>query len=408
MNNRRNFLKSFGLSLGAALTTGSVTSTASESIMNTKRIGVLLPTSTKYPEYPESFLNGLNLVLDELSAKGSKIELVTEMVKFGYTSQAVRKTKKLIESNRVGLIIGLLNTNVAYHVGEITREAKIPTYIANAGENSTGNELAGNPFLNFSTLNLCRNSLMAGKFMVDNFGKRLAVVCGLYDSGYDSINAFRQGVETSGGSISEVFTDQQVDSDFNERTLTQIKQQEFDGIFILMNGPKAYNFLRTVKNKKLTVPIMTTSFVADENQLIHAGETMDNVYHLGSWSTNLEGEENKKFVSDYKNEFYTNPDQFSYLGYQTGLILKSQQNKRNLTAGELSLQSPVGKIKFDLGTGCTTESPVYVCKTVSGHFSSPQNVILEKIRSEDDHTETTLDQDTNNIHSGWLNPYLFV
>ena len=153
---------------------------------------------------------------------------------------------------------------------------------------------------------------------------------------------------------------------------------------------------------------MTTSFVADENRLIHVGESMNNIYHLGSWATNLESEENKKFVSNYKNEFYTNPDQFSYLGYQTGLILKSQQNNRNQTAGVLSVQSPAGEIKFDMRTGCTVENPVYLFKTVSRHFSSPQNVILEKIRSEDDHTETTLDQDTNNIHSGWLNPYLFV
>lgn len=407
MNSRRNFLKYAGLALGTAATSVPFSVKASNTKTNSYKAGILLPTSLKHAGYPESFMNGINLALNSFPAGGYRIELITESVKFGYPSQATKKALKLINENQVDLIVGLLNTEVAQNISEITSPAKIPTIIANAGENFPNNEMIRNPYLVFTTLDLCRNSALAGNFMVENFGKKLAVVSGLYDSGYDAIYAFQHAVKESGGATN-VFINKQDKKQFYAHTIKQLKEEKTDGIFLLMNGEEANTFLQAYSREKLSIPVMTTSFVTEEKELLYAGNILNNVYHLSSWIKSLENKENQRFVSAYLDKYGVDPDQFSLLGYQTGLIAERIQNNKseNIISADFSIDSPVGQLKMDTPTGMI-EGPAYLCKTSQGIFSLPENFVLDKIETKNafvninNHTE-------ENIHSGWLNPYLFV
>ncbi|MCE4564241.1 ABC transporter substrate-binding protein [Maribellus sp. CM-23] len=406
MNSRRNFLKYAGLALGTAATSVPFSVKASNTKTNSYKAGILLPTSLKHAEYPESFMNGINLALSSVSAESCRIELIIESVKFGYPSQATRKAQKLVNENQVDLIVGLLNTEVAQSISEITSPAKIPTIIANAGENFPNDEMIHNPYLVFNTLDLCRNSALAGKFMVENFGKKLALVSGLYDSGYDAIYAFQHAVKESGGTITNVFINKQDKKQFYDHTIKQLKEKEVEGLFLLMNGEEANTFLQAYSRKKISIPVMTTSFVTEEKELLHAGNALNNVYHLSSWVKNLDNKENLRFVSAYIDKYGVDPDQFSLLGYQTGLIAERIQNNKskNITSGDFAIDSPVGQLKMDTQTGMI-EGPAYLCRTSQGIFSLPENFVLDKIETKNTFVNN---HNEENIHSGWLNPYLFV
>lgn len=408
MNSRRNFLKYAGLSLGATVTNVPFSVKASSFKGNSCKTGILLPTSLKHAEYPDSFMNGINLALNSFSDGSCQVELITESVKFGCPSQAIKKTQKLVLENQVDLVVGLLNTEVAQSISEITSPAKIPTIIANAGENSPNKEMIRNPYLFFNTLDLCRNSALAGKFMVENFGKKLAVVSGLYDSGYDAIYAFQHAVNNSEGIITNVFINKQNKKQFFVQTIKQLEEEKADGLFLLMNGEEARAFLHAYSRKKLSIPVMTTSFVTDEKELRHGGSTINNVYHLSSWVKSLNNKENKRFVSAYLDKYGVDPDQFSLLGYQTGLIAERIQNNKseNITSADFSIDSPAGQLKMDTPTGMI-EGPAYLCKTSQGTFSVPENFILDKIEVKDTFAYNN-HHNEENIHSGWLNPYLFV
>ncbi len=408
MNSRRNFLKYAGLALGTAATNVPFSVKASNTRTNSFKAGILLPTSLTHAEYPESFMNGINLALNSFSAEGCRIELITESVKFGYSSQAIKRVHKLVNENEVDLIVGLLNTKVAQSISEITSSAQIPTIITNAGENYPNSEMIRNPYLVFNTLDLCRNSALAGKFMVENFGKKLAVVSGLYDSGYDAIYSFQHAVKESGGIITNVFINKQDKKQFYAHTTKQLKEEKTEGIFLLMNGEEANTFLQAYSREKLTLPVMTTSFVAEEKELRHGGNTLNNIYHLSSWVKCLDNKKNQRFVSAYIEKYGVDPDQFSLLGYQTGLIAERLQNNKseNITSADFSIDSPVGQLKMDPQTGMI-EGPAYLCKTSQGIFSIPENFILEKIETKDSFANNN-NHTQENIHSGWLNPYLFV
>lgn len=407
MSSRRNFLRSAGLGLGAAITSVPFSSKSSEINKNSYKVGILLPTSTTHVEYPESFSNGINLAFNNLTSESHRFESIIESVKFGYPLQAIKKAQKLVNENHVDFIVGLLNTEVAYSISQITGPAKIPTLIANAGENFPNKEMVHNPYLFYNTLNLYSNSAIAGKYMVENFGKKLAVVSGLHDCGYDTIYAFRQAVEESGGTITNVFINKLNNKEFCDQAISQLREHENDGLFLLMNGQEANNFLQVYHREKVAIPIVTTSFVPDEKKLHQMGETVKNVYHLSSWIKNLDNIENKKFVSEYRNEFKTDPDQFSFLGFQSGLIAEQiKNNSRNESASEILLNTPAGQVTINSKTG-EVESPAFLCKTLQGNFSLPENTVLKKIHSKVN-IENILITNKTTIHSGWLNPYLFV
>lgn len=408
MNNRRDFLKSASLSLGAALTTTPLKSITAEHKKEKHKVGILLPTSIENAHYPDSYSNGISLALKNASSENKRVEIVTETVMFGYPSQAIKKTGKLIKDNRVDCIVGLLNTEVAHQISKITGAVQMPAFISNAGENFPSQGMMDNPNLYFNSLNMSHNASLAGKFMVENFGKKIAIVANLYDAGYDTMYAFRRMVEQQSGCIPNVFVNDNDNPGFDEQTLSQLAEYDTDGLFLLMNGKAAASFLHTYQKKGMNIPIVSTSFVTDENMLLHLGNKINNVYHFSSWIKNLDNKENKRFVAAYRNGFNKEPDQFAVLGFETGLIVDKIliENKNQHQSKQICIDAPSGKLTFNSEFGYV-QSPAYLCKVKNSGFSIPENTILEKINIEDSFINI-LSTDETNIHSGWLNPYLFV
>lgn len=306
------------MSIGAALTTQPFASVASQLKSKALKVGILLPTSTRYQNYSDSFQNGVHLVFDRFSSDNLSIEPTTEIVKFGYPSQVIKKTRKLIEVNRVDQLIGIVNTQVADRIGEISGPAKIPTFIANAGENIPTKAMLSNPNMFFSSLDLCKNSALAGKYMVENFGKDVTIISDIYDCGYDTIKTLQNAIERSGGNISKVYINNRRSNDFFERTTEELSKNSCNSIFLLMNGKEAASFLQAYQTKGIRKPLVTTSLVTDECQSLHLGASANNLLTISSWAKSLDTPENKLFVSAYRELYSAEPDQFAFLGYQTG------------------------------------------------------------------------------------------
>lgn len=416
MNNRRNFLKIAGVGL-----TGSVLNTVNSSAANITletsvvKVGVLLPQSNENPFYSGSFINGLRLATNHNGLSGNKIEVITEHVNYGSRRITRVKASQLITENNVNILVGLVNSEVAIELGELVEKAQVPILIANAGENYLMNKAKENPYLFFNSLNLFQNSFLAGKYAVEKFGKNIAVVTSVYDSGYDSLFTFYKGVELAGGKITETFVKNENDVDFISKTLGSIKKEEVNGIYVLLNGNLADDFFRTAYQQKFSLPIITTSFASDDIRLVNIGEAANGIKSFQTWNKNVNNRENHEFVSAYKKKYSKEPDQFGFLGYETGLIIKDSVSKwnGNISGNHLAnsirsckINSPGGEISVNEKSGLVN-NPVYLCKTKMSGINIPENEILEQYTSISEFDESFIPLDTN-LRSGFLNPYLFV
>lgn len=417
MNSRRNFLKVAGTGLTASLLKPVTASAAKLSVgKNSIKIGVLLPQSNEHPLYPGSFLNGLRLGLNQRNAlKKSKIELITEQVNYGSPIVTKEKIQQLITENNVNMIVGLINSEVAVDIGEMVQNAQIPTLIANAGENYLVNRVKENPYLFFNSLNLFQNSYLAGKYAVEKYGKNIAVVTAFYDSGYDALFTFYKGVETAGGKIVNTYLKKQNDDDFIPETLDKIDKEELNGMYVFLNGNLADDFFRAAHYRNLGIPILTTSFASEDNRIINFGEAASNIQNISTWTKNLKNSENQMFISGYQKQYSKEPDQFSFLGYESGLIIYDSLSKckGDFSGGNLSeaiksckIKSPGGSITINKKSGLVT-NPVYLCKAEFSGFNIPENKIIDELKPVSEFDEIFEVLDTN-LRSGWLNPYLFV
>lgn len=417
MNTRRNFLKITGTGITGALLSSLNSGAAKLDTKGQKiKIGVLLPNSVEHPQYPGAFLNGLRLGIDQQNAiKKNKIELVTESVNFGTPFIVKEKIQKLMTENNVDLITGVINSEVATHVGSLFKNAQMPAIIANAGESYLVNDLKQNPFVFFNSLNLFQAAFESGKYAVKNFGKNIAVVSSFYDSGYDSLFTFRLGVEAAGGTVTETYISSQNDKKGDVDIIEKLETAKPDGIYVFMHGRESDDFIRNIHFRKLDIPVITTGFSTEENRLVNLGDAAVNVISIASWSKNISSKENKSFAESYRKSYNKTPDLFSVLGYETGQIIydslaRCSGNFKGTAIAEAmkscKVQSPRGEVAINAESGLV-QNKLFVNKTKMSLFSIPENELLETIIpvSEFDESFAVLD---NEYRTGWLNPYLFV
>jgi len=417
MKSRRDFLRITGVGLTGSVLYSVGSSAANMSVgQDSLKIGVLLPRSKEHPQYAGSFLSGLKLAVNPGGLpEDNKTEVITEQINYGTPRISMVKAEQLITENKVNMLVGLLNPDVAIEIGELVQNLQVPTIIANAGENYLVNKAKENPYLFFNSLNLFQNSFLAGKYAVGKYGKNIAVVTSMYDSGYDSLFSFYKGVEVAGGKITKTYLKNEKDDDFISKTLDNIKKETVNGLYVLLNGNLADDFFRTASQQKLSLPIITTSFATDENRLLNVGEAANGIQSFQTWAKNLNNPENRDFLSAYKKKYSKEPDQFGFLGYETGLIINDSVSKcRGSISGNrlvnairsCKINSPGGKISVNEKSGMVN-NPVYLCETKKSGINIPENVILDQYTSISEFDENFISLDTN-LRSGIINPYLFV
>ncbi len=416
MKDRRNFLKLFGTGLSGAILTSSKVSAETLSIKNgTLKVGVLLPQSENNKQYSESFLNGFKLGLNERNRIELKsFDVFTESVKYGSSYLASKKAKQLIFENKVNLIVGLLNSESTLELGELAQENKLPVLIANAGENYISDTKRKNPYMFFNSLDLFKNSYLTGKLAVEKYGKNIVVVSSLFDSGYDALIAFYKGVEEAGGTITKTFVKGQNDNEFFHKTFDNIKELEADCIYVFLNGDFANTFFNIAKIQDINLPLLSTSFATDENNLLRSGTTANKIENFSCWNKNVKNTENRNFISSYLQAYSKDPGQFGFLGYETGLIINSSvENCRNELSGihlanalkNCKVNSPAGKITVN--NNGLVNNPVYLCYTGIKGNQILTNKIAKEINIEGEFDLSFTDLHTD-IRSGWLNPYPFI
>lgn len=109
----------------------------------TIRIGVMSPNTGPYAAIGEDVRNGFQLYLDEVGAKvgGARLELVFE------DSQAkpdvgLTKARKLVESDKVAFLGGVVSSSVAYALRDYMVEKNIPYVVSVASADGLTQQLA--------------------------------------------------------------------------------------------------------------------------------------------------------------------------------------------------------------------------------------------------------------------------
>ncbi len=133
------------------------------------------------------------------TAGGRKIQVITEDEE-QTAEAAMRKARKLIESDKVHLLTGVVNTSAAYALRDLVHEAKVSFVCALAG----GNDLTRkkrSPYVRRSSFTSWQLSYPLGQWAAENVGKKAYIIAADYAFGHESADAFSENFTKHGGQI---------------------------------------------------------------------------------------------------------------------------------------------------------------------------------------------------------------
>jgi len=264
---------------------------------------------------------GLDVALEHLGNKigGLAIELVTGDSKTN-PGATVQELSRLIEKERVDVLVGLTGSNEVLAAMKPIVDAKIVFIGANGGPAQLAGEGCNPYYFNASFQNE-QITEGIGEFMFKQGVKKLYLLGMDYEAGHEHSAAARKGYK--GEVVAHVFTPiNQVDF---ASDIAKIRASGADGVWAFYPGGPGIAFTRQWAQAGLQGKIPLYSNIALSEPLVFQaqGKTALGIIVTGQYFAALDNPENKRFVETFRKKFNRDPASYAAMAYDAIMLLDS-------------------------------------------------------------------------------------
>jgi branched-chain amino acid transport system substrate-binding protein len=322
------------------------------------KVGIVFSMTGGAAAYGASQKEGALLAIEQINAAagaGMQVEAVFED-DASVPQQGINVFNKLINGDKVAVIIGPTLSNTAKITDPIAQKAGVPVL---AVSNTAGGITEIGDYIFRDSLTeavVIPNTLKTAK---EKLGfKKVAVFYGNDDAftkgGYD---AFKKALADETIETLSEQTFAKGDRDFSPQ-LTQIKSQKPDAIICSALVEEASGIVSQARQLGITVPIIGGNGFNSPALMKNAGEAAEGVIVGASWNAAATNPLNLKFVEAYTQKYNRAPDQFSaqaftgvQLVHQAATMAKSTERKaiRDALAKIKDMETVLGKFSFTEG-----------------------------------------------------------
>ncbi len=385
---RRTFLA--GASAAATSTAVGPWVRASGAQGSPVKVGVVLPYTGVYAVLGESITQGMELVFEreKWTVVGRKVEMIKEDDEMK-PPVGVRKTEKLIESDRVDILTGPVHSGILMGMRDKVHTSKTILIVSNAGADAISRDRCSRWIFRTSFSNWQPCQPMGG-WVAKNVSKEVFLTAPNYQAGKDMMNAFKETFVAAGGKVVAEDYPKLGETDYAPY-LTKIKQSGAKAVFAFFSGTDAVNFVQQYEQFGLKGAIKLTGagFLTEPDVLPAQGRSALGIVTGHFYTPQLDNPANKKFVADFKAKFGgKTPDGFACQGYDTAEVIVralkavngNTQDKEQLVAAleKVEFDSPRGRFRFDPKTHNVIQPFIYVreVREVAGGLD---NVPIDKV-----------------------------
>jgi len=165
------------------------------------KIGVMMPTSGVFAVLGERQLNGMRFAIEEAGGEiaGRKIEMLHEDTE-GKPDVGLAKARKLVLSDRVDLMAGIINSAVALAVAPYLSSQRMPLVLSNASTDVlTGEKCDRYVFrVSYSSSQITEP---IGLWMAKHAPKNLYILASDYVAPHEYVAAMKKGYLAGGGTV---------------------------------------------------------------------------------------------------------------------------------------------------------------------------------------------------------------
>jgi len=352
---KRTSLRQIGLLLSAIfLAIGVNLGTAGAEEL---RIGFLAPVTGPLAQLGKDMTDGFQLYLDETKGDfhGAQVKFIREDTQ-GKPALAVLKAEKLINEDKVHLLVGGTLASIGYAVAPVSTREKI-IYIPSipSGDDLTQRKLNEFPYMIRTGWTSSQPNHPLGEWACEQSYKKVVTVAADYAFGHESVGGFQKSFEDCGGKVIQKIWPPLNTKDFGPYIPT-IKG-DADAIFTVMVGPMTLQFPKQLRDSGFKKPIIGSGASYDEFALPFMGDEVIGDVSALQYSAALDTPKNEAFVKPYRSKFGKVPGYYAETNYTTALLIDEVMKK---TGGKwpgseeflkimqgLKIEAPRGPVSFD-------------------------------------------------------------
>lgn len=263
------------------------------------RIGVLLPMTGVTASGGPPMRQGVELALDAVGGKvaGREIQVIVED-DASDPVVAVDKARKLLEQNKVDVIVGPLMSNAAAAVASYLKASGTP-WLA-VFDNSIDIMKVGSHVFQY-TGTLYNMGYYAGTYAAEKGHKTANVIGSDYVAGNDYTDGFIDAFQAKGGNIVQRQKAPIGTMDFGPY-ITAMKKADLVAFWLLPPAPA--RFVKQYFDFGLTMPLVAISASnLEEPTLKDLGDRTTGIIGVAHWSQNDNTKINKDFMAAYEKKY---------------------------------------------------------------------------------------------------------
>ncbi|MBV9580745.1 MAG: ABC transporter substrate-binding protein [Chloroflexi bacterium] len=342
-----------GAAAAGAATTAPVQSSGSSG--GDLKIGLLSGFSGPYAAFGPDMAASIDVYLDEHNGLLGGLKPTVIQEDEGATPQdALLKARKLVEQDRVNVLVGLVSSANALAVRDLLDSSKMPTIITNAGaDDLTGDKRS--PYIIRVSFSSWQAGAPAGRYAVQQGWKNVMGFAADYAAGYEQLAGFADAFQQAGGTLTDKVFPPLGNSDYAP-FLAKIKASNPDAVWGFFAGADQIKFVQQYAQfVGDSIPLFGNTLSRNSAEAV--GKTIATVKMGASgWEETLDNPLNQQFVADFMKKENRHNDFGAYTYDAMGLLdrvltdLKGDTNPDNLVQalnGVTSFQSIRGEIKID-------------------------------------------------------------
>jgi branched-chain amino acid transport system substrate-binding protein len=328
------------------------------------RFGGVMTLEGPFTLLGQEAVRAMEMAFEEVnySVAGKRIEWIKESSD-GRPDIAVGKARKLVEQDKVDILIGPMSGGEGLAIKEYAKSVPAKTFLN--GFSAAQETTLVNPSPNFFRFNTDGAQWQAGlgSYVYDVKGYRTAaVVAGDYSFGYTQVLGFMTEFCAKGGKVKEKIWVPMGTKDFSS-AIARIPDN-VDSVYVMFGGADSVNFLTQYYQAGRKTPLIGGSNVTDQTVLSTKGPFQRHIIGVPSAHMVADGIEDPayvEYVAKYKKRF---PDGLAapsapFYGYyvatkaalmalaEVGGDLGGNQIKFREALSKVKLNSPTGPVSLD-------------------------------------------------------------
>jgi branched-chain amino acid transport system substrate-binding protein len=347
--------------------------TAAKGDKGTLTVGLLNPLTGPFAALGTDVNAGFELYLKSkggvLSGYGIKVVKEDEGTD---PAQGTTKARQLVEQSKAQMVVGLVNSAIAYAVAPYLEQAGVPLLITVAGADGLTRKKGGNTFRVSYTSS--QDVMPLGEYTCKTLGHKKAAILGLdYSFGWEAAGGFARAYEDAGCAVIQEIYAPLATQDWGPY-VNQIKKDEADVVYVVAPGSDGIRLLKAYRDFGVKLPMVAHGSTVDETTLPTEADTAEGVISSLHYTPQIKSAANDALVAAFTQERKKSANQYADDGWTAGMVLEQALSQINGAPTAENLRAALAKVKVESPRG-----PV----SFDAYGQAVYNVYIRKVEQRD-------------------------